>query len=88
MLDASCFVRLTGYLRHPMPKLSVQICKDRRVTSEEARPCLECGHAPQVHPRPDSRDLSICAACIYEEDEGLRVAEAMCTRVFPRAADE
>ncbi|MBM0204572.1 hypothetical protein JNW90_16860 [Micromonospora sp. STR1s_5] len=53
------------------------------MTSHDGEPCPECGHAPQVHPRPEGRDLSICATCIYEEDEGLRDVEAMCTRVFP-----
>ncbi|MEU5779479.1 hypothetical protein [Micromonospora lupini] len=55
------------------------------MTSHDVEPCPECGHAPQVHPRPDGRDLSICAPCIYEEDEGLRDVEAMCSKVFPAA---
>lgn len=60
---------------NPIPKLSVHTCEDCYVTSKEVRPCPECGHVPQVHPKPGDRDLSICAACIYEEDEGLRDVE-------------
>lgn len=68
----------------PIPKLAVHACNDRRMTSQEGKPCPACGHAPQVHAEPDGRELSVCAASIYEEDEGLRDVEAMCTRVFRR----
>lgn len=45
--------------------------------------CPECGHERRIHPRPDGTGLGICAACIWEEDEGLRRADEMCKRAFP-----
>jgi hypothetical protein len=52
----------------------------RRMSDEPV--CPDCGHAVAVHPT-DGRNLSICAACIWEEDDRKRAEKDMCERHYP-----
>lgn len=45
--------------------------------------CPVCGHRERDHPIPADPNLSICAACVWEEDEGRRSEGDMCTSTFP-----
>lgn len=47
-------------------------------------PCADCGHDTSDHPWPGRKDLTACAACIWEEDIDRRRTEDICRRQFPR----
>ena len=44
--------------------------------------CTDCGHAWKVHPGA-LVSVTVCAACIHEEDIGTREEADMCSRVPP-----
>ena len=48
--------------------------------------CPTCDHAWDMHPGMNL-SLSVCGACIYEEDYDLRAYEDMCTLEPPGVAD-
>ena len=52
-----------------------------RVMTYSGTPCPDCGHDLRLHPTTRDQNLSICPACIWEEDEDRRSVEAMCERV-------
>jgi hypothetical protein len=44
--------------------------------------CPDCEHTWNIHPGASIR-VNVCAACIYEEDVGIRDQADMCSRVPP-----